>query len=128
MLDQTPEPVRKQQAVGQTGERVGYFRFRDVGLPTRHTQGFPGAAVHSESAAEHPAKGSIFVQYAVLALELDGCSRLVCTNFLFHPLSVGVMDATQPFFLFVTNLTGFIAEHRLPAMRVIDGVSLQVPV
>src|SRR5207302_8569032 len=104
-----------------------HFSFCDVGLPSSHAQSFSRGVVNSQSAAEHPSEGSFFVQYAVLALEMEGRCFLVGGNFLLHPVAIGVMDAVMPFFRFVLNLAVLIAVLRLSARRELAGVRFHVP-
>src|SRR6266481_6082135 len=85
-------------------------------------------SVARKHSAQHPAESCVFVEHAVLTLELGRQSPLMGRNFFFHAISVRIMDAAKPFFRLVPNFIFPVTQHVLPAGREIDDTGLHIPV
>src|SRR5216684_5087116 len=81
-----------------------------------------------DPAAKHPTKAAIFMQHAVLTLEMRSHSLLMGGNLLFDSFSIRVMDPVKPFFRSVPDFSFFIAQHGLPTRGEMHNVGRKTPV
>src|SRR4051812_34583889 len=81
-----------------------------------------------ESTAQNPTEGTVPVKHAMLALKVRCSPLLVGSDFISHPFSVRIMNATQPLLRVVVDLAFLVAQHGLPARRVINATGNKVPV
>src|SRR6266566_6320969 len=84
--------------------------------------------MNGDPSAQHPTKASIFMQHAVLALEVGSHSILMSRNLLFDSFSIRVMNPIEPFFGSVADFAFLTTQHGLPARREMYDVSRQIPV
>src|SRR5438132_1652931 len=86
------------------------------------------AIVKGDRSAQHPTKASIFMQHAVLALEVRSQAFLMSGNLLFDSFSIRVMNPIEPFFRSVADFAFLTTQHGLPARGEMHDVSRQIPV
>ncbi len=137
-FDAVAEPVEKQDAIGQAGERVvqriedelflGPFTLRVIGLRADHSVGDAVVVANRKPPANHPPIIALGILDAVLAFEMRRLRILVRVQLGDHAGLVVGMDAIDPFHRVAADRLVVEAEHRLPAGREIDLVILEVPV
>src|SRR5260370_25809611 len=81
-----------------------------------------------DPAAQHPTKAAIFMQHAVLTLEMRGQSLLMGGNLLFDSFSIRIMDPVKPFFRSVSDFSFLVAQHGLPASGEMHNVGRKTPI
>src|SRR5437868_12825784 len=84
--------------------------------------------MNGDPSAQHPTKASIFMQHAVLALEVRSQAILMSGNLLFDSFSIRVMNPIEPFFRFVADFAFLTTQHGLPARGEMYDGSRQIPV
>ena len=84
--------------------------------------------MNGDASAQHPTKAFIFMQHAMLALEMRSQSLLMGGNLLFDSFSIRVMDPLKPFFRPVSDFTFLIPQHGLPAGGEMYNVGRKIPV
>ncbi len=115
VFDQASESINEQKPIGQARQWVRHLSFGNVGLRSGHARGHPGSVANGEPSAQHPAKGPVFVQHAMLALEMRGQSFLMGGELFFHSFTIRVMNSFKPFFRPVPDFIFVEAQHGFPA-------------
>ena len=97
-LDRAVEQVDEQEAVRQSGQRIGDLGVGDVGERSGQPRHHALAVPHRRAAAEHPAERAVAMQDPVLALVVGAAVRSRCARQrLLHARDVVGVDARQPF-------------------------------
>src|ERR1700681_487060 len=78
--------------------------------------------------AKHTTKAAIFVQHAVLTLEMQSQSLLMGGNVPLESFSIRVMDPVEPFLRSVSDFSFLVPQHGLPTRREMHNVSRKIPV
>src|SRR5882672_11346077 len=84
--------------------------------------------MNGDPSAQHPTKASIFMQHAVLALEVWRQAFLMGGHLLFDSFSICVMNPIEPFFRSVADFAFLTPQHGLPGRGEMHDVSRQMPV
>ncbi len=84
--------------------------------------------MNSYRSAQHPTKASVFMQHAVLSLEMRSQAFLMGGNLLFDSFPIRVMDPLKPFFRSVPDFTFLITQHGFPARGKMHNIGRQIPV
>jgi hypothetical protein len=132
------EPVRKQRAIGQTGELIvkrivqqllfGSFAIRDVRLRSGDAIGTAVFVVDTQAAAEDPAKLAVLVANPILAFEMGAATLDMRGELRAYPSGVVGVKAIEPLCGLGANLGVLVAQHLLPAQRVGDCLARKTPV
>src|SRR5262245_33729039 len=107
---------------------LGLLSLGDVDVGACHSISLARGIAQGYAARENPEVGAVSVAEAILVFVIRrgalGVSRIRGE----HALALVGMKALLPFFDAVGNLVVLVAEHALPARRVIDVARPQVPV
>ena len=138
VLDGVVQAVNEQGAVGQPGQRViqgvvhqallHLLALGDIGLRAGHAVNVALCIPNGNAAAVHPTQRPIFVVHAVLALEVVRQALDVRRDVHFELPEIITVNALEPFRHRIAQLAILIAEHGLPARRVIDAVGAHIPI
>jgi hypothetical protein len=136
--DGDPQPIHEERPVGQVGEGVvhgvvqqlllGHLAGVDVGQGARHPAGLAVGAAHRDAAAQHPAIAAVPMPHPMLVLEVEATAGQMVADLLLQPRQLVRVHAAEPLLGEDRQLVLVVADHLLPACRVVDPVLLQVPV
>jgi hypothetical protein len=133
-----PKSVGEDSAVRQLGQRivetadsgvgVRVVLAVDVGLPADDSVDPTGVVAQHFRAGQHPAVAAIAVADPVAVLERGDAAGDVRVDHAAQSLTVVGMDELEPVVRRLADLAALVAEHLLPAGRVVDLAAPDVPV
>lgn len=108
--------------------RLGLLALGDVGLRACDTRRPAVGIAYGQTAHHHPALFAVGVQHAVFALEVIAVTGQVRVQRRMHPRLVIGMNTLHPLVRMGAYVVFGVAQHPLPAWRVVGDVGGQIPV